>query len=73
MLLIAPGVNLSGTDLSSINFWLTDFQGIKLTNANLEGSNLILIRNLTPEQVKAAKNWEKAIYSYEFRKKLGLK
>jgi uncharacterized protein YjbI with pentapeptide repeats/energy-coupling factor transporter ATP-binding protein EcfA2 len=74
MLLIAPGVNLSGADLSSIIFWgTTDFQGINLTNANLEGSNLMTVRNLTPEQVKAAKNWEKAKYSDEFRKKLGLK
>jgi energy-coupling factor transporter ATP-binding protein EcfA2 len=73
MLLIAPGVNLKDADLSFINFWDADFQGIKLTNANLEGSNLSNVENFTPEQVKAAKNWEKAIYDEEFRKKLGLK
>ncbi len=72
MLLIAPGVNFSGADLSRIDFKLADFQGINLTNANLEGSDLQFVQNLTPEQVKAAKNWEKAIYSDEFRKKLGL-
>ncbi|PAX51355.1 pentapeptide repeat-containing protein [Brunnivagina elsteri] len=73
MLLIAPGVNLSGTDLSNVDFRFSDFQGINLTNANLEDSNLVLVQNLTPEQVKAAKNWEKANYSYEFKEKLGLK
>ncbi|NJR19540.1 MAG: hypothetical protein HC785_30295 [Calothrix sp. CSU_2_0] len=73
MLLIAPGVNLSGADLSSINFWFTDFQAINLTNANLEGSNLSKVYNLTPEQVKAAKNWEKAKYNDWLRIKLGLK
>ncbi|MEA5570681.1 pentapeptide repeat-containing protein [Calothrix sp. UHCC 0171] len=73
MILIAPGINLSGADLSSINFWNADFQGVNLTNANLEGSDLRYVQNLTPEQVKAAKNWEDAYYSNEFRKKLGLK
>ena len=73
MLLIVPGVNLSGADLSGINFENADFQSINLANANLEGSDLMLVRNLTPEQVKAAKNWTKAKYSDEFRKKLGLK
>jgi uncharacterized protein YjbI with pentapeptide repeats len=73
MFLIAPGVDLSGADLSSINFESADFQGIDLTNANLEGSDLRFVKNLTPEQVKAAKNWEKAYYSGKFMKKLGLK
>ncbi|BAZ42703.1 pentapeptide repeat-containing protein [Calothrix sp. NIES-4101] len=73
MLLIAPGVNLSGADLSFIDFGSADFQGINLTNANLESSLLGNVKNLTPEQVKAAKNWEKAIYDEDFNKKLGLK
>jgi uncharacterized protein YjbI with pentapeptide repeats/energy-coupling factor transporter ATP-binding protein EcfA2 len=73
MLLIVPGVNLSGADLSSINFLAVDFQGINLTNANLEGLDLRYVSNLTPEQVKAAKNWKKAEYSDEFKEKLGLK
>ncbi|MFM6219918.1 MAG: hypothetical protein ACKPDM_06040 [Dolichospermum sp.] len=29
-------------------------------------------KNLTPEQVKSAKNWEKACYDPELRIKLGL-
>lgn len=39
MLLIALGVNLSGAD----------FQGINLTNSNLEYSDLRFFENLTPE------------------------
>ncbi|RAM48712.1 MAG: hypothetical protein C6Y22_26415 [Hapalosiphonaceae cyanobacterium JJU2] len=73
MLLIAPGVNLSGADLSGVDFGNADFQGINLTNANLENSILWYVKNLTPEQVKAAKNWDKAKYNEEFKKKLGLK
>jgi uncharacterized protein YjbI with pentapeptide repeats len=73
MLFIVPGANLSGADLSYIDFGFSDFQGINLTNCDLEGSNLRFVKNLTPKQVKAAKNWEKVEYSDEFRKKLGLK
>ncbi|MFM5999270.1 MAG: hypothetical protein ACKPE1_18835 [Dolichospermum sp.] len=29
-------------------------------------------KNLTPEQVKSAKNWEKACYDPELRRKLNL-
>jgi energy-coupling factor transporter ATP-binding protein EcfA2 len=70
--------NLNYADLSDANLRGADlnyasFIGSNLSNANLEGSDLSNVRNLTPEQVKAAKNWEKAKYSYEFRKKLGLK
>ncbi|HEY9847927.1 MAG TPA: pentapeptide repeat-containing protein [Leptolyngbyaceae cyanobacterium] len=55
-------VNFSGADFSycdgdGIRFY-TDFRSAK---------------NLTPEQVKSAKNWQQAIYDEEFRKKLGLK
>ncbi|AKG20359.1 nSTAND1 domain-containing NTPase [Calothrix sp. 336/3] len=73
MLLIAPGANLSDSDLSYFDFKFSDFHRINLTNANLEGSDLRYVQNLTPEQVKAANNWEKAIYDEEFRKRLGLK
>ncbi len=73
MLFVAPESNLSNADLSNFYFELADFQGINLTNANLKASDLRYVQNLTPEQVKAAKNWEKAKYSDEFRKKLGLK
>ena len=65
--------NLSSAELSWTYFGFAEFQGINLTNANLEYSGLNNVKNLTPEQVKAGKNWEKAIYDDEFKKKLGLK
>ncbi|MFM9157949.1 MAG: hypothetical protein ACKOPK_08510, partial [Dolichospermum sp.] len=35
-------------------------------------ANFIEAKNLTPEQVKSAKNWEKACYDPELRRKLNL-
>lgn len=64
--------NLSGVDLSS-----ADLSGVKLANADLSDAMLWDEKlgeaiNLTPEQIKTAKNWQKATYSPEFRKKLNL-
>ena len=64
--------NLSGVDLSS-----ADLSGVKLSNADLTDAILWNKRlgeaiNLNPEQIKKAKNWDKAVYSQEFRKKLNL-
>ena len=64
--------NLSGVDLSS-----ADLSGVKLANADLSDAMLWDKKlgeaiNLTPEQIKTAKNWQKATYSPEFRKKLNL-
>ncbi|MBW4570682.1 MAG: pentapeptide repeat-containing protein [Tolypothrix carrinoi HA7290-LM1] len=73
MLLIAPGVNLSGADFSLLDLRGVDFKAVNLSNADLSSANLSGAKNLTPEQVKSAKNWEKAIYNYEFLKPLGLK
>ena len=39
---------------------------------SIKCTNFIKAVNLTPEQVKSAKNWEKAKYDKEFRAKLGL-
>ncbi len=44
-----------------------------LGGANLEGANLSGAEGLTASQVMAAYNWELAIYSDDFIKKLGLK
>jgi uncharacterized protein YjbI with pentapeptide repeats len=41
-----------------------------LIRANLSDANLIGVENLTPEQVRAARNWEEAIYDEEFRRQL---
>ena len=62
------GANLSGADLNGVNLYSADLSGAmfwdKKTGREAE--------NITPYRIKAAKNWEKAIYSPEFRKKLGL-
>ncbi|MEH2086956.1 nSTAND1 domain-containing NTPase [Nostoc sp.] len=61
------GANLSGADLRS-----ADLRSANLRSANLSGANLRDAKNLTPEQVKSAKNWDKAKYYNEFRAELGL-
>ena len=55
--------NLSQADLSEANI-----DGADVSGANFQGA-----KNLNPDQVKRAKNWEKAKYDEEFSKKLGLK
>ncbi len=59
--------NLEFTNLSGANLNSTDLDGANLQGANLEGA-----RSLTVTQIKAAKNWEKAHYSPDFRQQLGL-
>ncbi|MEO1183197.1 MAG: pentapeptide repeat-containing protein, partial [Cyanobacteria bacterium J06636_27] len=50
--------DLRSADLSGAKFW--DKESGRKT------------KNITPEQIKQAKNWEKVVYSPKFRKKLGL-
>lgn len=50
----------------------TDFSGVKLTNTDLKYSNLKSAKNLIPEQLKAAINWDKAQYNDELFNQLGL-
>ena len=64
--------NLKDACLSKANLTNANLTNTNLTNANLINTNLINAKNLTPEQVKAAKNWDKAQYDPEFRKLLGL-
>jgi len=74
--------DLSSADLSSAYLRSADLSSAYLSGAYFSGANLIRAKfwdkrwgeakNITPEQIKQAKNWEKAIYSPEFRKKLGL-
>ncbi|HEY9829494.1 MAG TPA: pentapeptide repeat-containing protein [Stenomitos sp.] len=54
--------NFSEANLSEANFGSAG-----LTEANLKG-----VKNLTPEQIKEARNWEKANYDPDFREQLGL-
>ncbi|MEH1949509.1 MAG: pentapeptide repeat-containing protein [Nostoc sp.] len=75
-------VNLSYADFSYANFSGANLIGADLINTNFSGANLIdanlidadfsYAKNLTPEQVKSAKNWDKAKYDKDFRAKLGL-
>ena len=76
------GADLSGADLSGADFRRANLSGADFSNANLSCisikderhcTNFTGAENLTPEQVKSAKNWQQAIYDEEFRKKLGLK
>jgi uncharacterized protein YjbI with pentapeptide repeats len=79
--------NLTGTNLTGANLTGANLRAANLTGANLTGAELGCYKfnsllfctnflgaiNLTPEQVKSAKNWQQAIYDEDFRKKLGLK
>ncbi len=72
------GANLQGADLRGANLQGADLRGANLSRArmikaNLRGADLRNAINLTAPQVKPAKNWELALYSDDFLKKLGLK
>lgn len=64
--------NLSKASLSGAELGGSDLRNADLSGANLLGANLIGVKNLTPEQVKAARYWESASYSEDFRQQLGL-
>jgi uncharacterized protein YjbI with pentapeptide repeats/energy-coupling factor transporter ATP-binding protein EcfA2 len=66
------GADLLGANLFSANLRGADLRGADLIDADLRDANLRGATNLTPEQVKAARNWEEAIYDEEFRRQLGL-
>ncbi len=86
-LLISPnadlkGVNLQGATLAQVDLSGANLAGVdlsqavlidtNLSNTNLEGANLTGAIGLTPSQLKAAKNWDKAKYDADFQKELGL-
>jgi uncharacterized protein YjbI with pentapeptide repeats len=80
--------DLTGADLSKSILYGTSFRGADLKDANFAGANLdgavlgtvggefgttvYKARNMKPEQIKQARNWEKAVYDDDFRKVLGL-
>lgn len=64
--------DLSGAELLNANFNGCDFREAKLIDANLVNAKFKNARNLTPEQVMEAKNWELAIYDDGLSEKLGL-
>lgn len=53
--------NLFGVGTEDMPY-VTDFSGAKLINTNLLFTNFKAAKNLTIEQLKEAKNWDKAIY-----------
>lgn len=71
------GANLGMADfrdarLVNVELSMTTLNGAKFHGANLSGAFLKKVKGLTPEQIKAAKNWEHAHYDDDFRQKLGL-
>ncbi|MDY6903031.1 MAG: pentapeptide repeat-containing protein [Cyanobacteriota bacterium] len=70
--------DLSNANLSNVDFSSADLRNVNFSGANLSGTYFsdllpyIEAKNITPEQIKQAKNWKKAKYSPNFRKKLGL-
>lgn len=65
--------NLINADLQDANLEGANLEGATFDNGtNLQGAIFRDAKNLTVEQVKVAKNWEKAYYDPDFRKQLGL-
>ena len=65
------GANLQQANLSPANLQQANLRSANLQEADLEGANLrqaVLesAENLTPEQIKLACNWDKAIYKGEW-------
>ena len=54
------GADLEGADLSGADLSGADLLNVNLENSNLHNANLCGVKNLTPEQVRAAQNWTTA-------------
>ncbi len=65
------GANLRDADLRDAILRDAILRDANLSGADLSGADLRDAKNLTPEQVKSAKNWEQAIYDPELRQQLG--
>lgn len=76
------GVHFVGTDLQradfqradlrEVVFMETDLSQALLYDADLYRTDFRLAEGITPEQVKKAKNWDKALYAPDFSKELGI-
>jgi uncharacterized protein YjbI with pentapeptide repeats len=64
--------NLISADLSRANLRGANLRGANLRDANLRDANLRGAKNLLPDQVKLAIDWEEANYDDDFRLQLGL-
>ncbi|MDJ0618326.1 MAG: pentapeptide repeat-containing protein [Calothrix sp. MO_192.B10] len=66
------GARLRHADLRHADLIGADLSAADLKHADLSGAYLSGANNLIPEQVKTAKNWDKAVYDPEFRQQLGI-
>jgi BTB/POZ domain-containing protein KCTD9 len=64
--------NLAGAKLIFAKFSGADLDGANLTGADLGYAKLDGAKNINPEQIKTANNWEDACYDSDFRRKLKL-
>jgi uncharacterized protein YjbI with pentapeptide repeats len=62
------GAYLRGADFRGADFRGADLSGAYLNSADLSGADLSYANGIDSEQVKRARNWQKALYSLEFRK-----
>ncbi len=67
------GANLQEANLFKANLQEADLREANLQGAKLQGADLREVTGFTASQVNLAKNWELALYSDDFLKKLGLK
>lgn len=63
---------LIGAELESAKLFCANLSDANIENANLNNANLVGVEKVTPKQIKAARNWDKATYKREFMEKLGL-
>ena len=64
--------NLEKAELKDTNLTNANLKDVILDNADIQNADFRNALNLTPEQVKSARNWEKAKYDEDFRALLGL-
>jgi uncharacterized protein YjbI with pentapeptide repeats len=64
--------NLQKTNMTGVNLEGADLDGTSLGGANIDGAYFVKVRNITPDQIKGALNWQKAFYEPKFQKELGL-
>ena len=66
------GAILNDAELNFANLTRARLIGANLTGAILTGAILTGAKGITPEQIKQARDWQKAHYDDGFRKQLGL-
>lgn len=64
--------NLKAAELKDAKLRAVNFRDANLLGANLLNADLRIAEQLTLDQVKAARNWEKALYDDDFAIQLGL-